>query len=110
MLQKAVADDYSRNYYGFIFSNDGTGDILTESEYNSFSVRLKMVFKVDTFFTMPQMTYDAATDYSNGYSYEQLKTLFNDTTNYYIITGGRAARARQRKQRKPRKKQKARKL
>lgn len=91
MLQKAVADDYSRNYYGFIFSNDGTGDILTESEYNSLFSQIKNGFKVDTFFTMPQMTYDAATDYSNGYSYEQLKTLFNDTTNYYIITGGRAA-------------------
>lgn len=91
MLQKAVADDYSRNYYGFIFSNDGTGDILTESEYNSLFSQIKNGFAVETFFTMPQMTYDAATDYSNGYSYEQLKTLFNDTTNYYIITGGRAA-------------------
>lgn len=90
MLQKAVADDYSRNYYGFIFSNDGTGDILTESEYNSLFSQIKNGFAIETFFTMPQMTYDAATDYSNGYSYEQLKTLFNDTTNYYIITGGRA--------------------
>lgn len=99
MLQKAVADDYSRNYYGFIFSNDGTGDILTESEYNSLFSQIKNGFKVETFFTMPQMTYDAATDYSNGYSYEQLKTLFNDTTNYYIITGDRAAETlnRQRK-------------
>lgn len=91
MLQKAVADDYSRNYYGFIFSNDGVGDILTESEYNSLFSQIKVGFKVNSFFTLPQMTYDAATDYSNGYSYEQLKKLFQDTTNYYIITGGRAA-------------------
>lgn len=91
MLQKAVADDYSRNYYGFIFSNDGVGDILTESEYNSLFSQIKNGFKVNSFFTLPQMTYDAATDYSNGYSYEQLKKLFQDTTNYYIITGGRAA-------------------
>lgn len=91
MLQKAVADDYSRNYYGFIFSNDGVGDILTENEYNSLFSQIKVGFKVNSFFTLPQMTYDAATDYSNGYSYEQLKKLFQDTTNYYIITGGRAA-------------------
>lgn len=91
MLQKAVDDDYSRNYYGFIFSNDGVGNILTESEYNSLFSQIKNGFKVNSFFTLPQMTYDAATDYSNGYSYEQLKKLFQDTTNYYIITGGRAA-------------------
>ena len=29
------------------------------------------------------MEYDEATDYSNGYSYEQLAALFSNTANYY---------------------------
>jgi len=92
MLQKNVTDDYSRRYYGFIFSNDAIGSMLTQSEYESLLKQIKGGFAVDTFYSLPQneLSYDSAKDISNGYSYTQLKTLFQNTTNYYIIKGDRA--------------------
>jgi len=81
-LQKET-DDYSRSYYGFIFSNDSTGAIMEESEYNDLFGQIKKAFSITEFYTAPQLEYDEATDYSKGYSYEQLTALFSDTMNYY---------------------------
>lgn len=89
LLQKNVAEDYSRNYYGFVFSNDGKGDIFTEDEYNSLFSQVKDGFGIKEFFSMQQLNYDASQDFSKGYSYTQFKDLFKNTTNYYIITGNR---------------------
>lgn len=82
MLQK-VTDNFSRNYYGFIFSNDNTGAIMSEAEYNDIYWQIKKVFAITEFYTAPQLNYDEATDYSKGYSYKQIVALFADTANYY---------------------------
>lgn len=81
-LQK-VTDSYSRSYYGFVFSNDSTGIIMNESAYNDLYGQIKAAFSITEFYTAPQLEYDEAKDYSNGYSYEQLAVLFADTANYY---------------------------
>lgn len=81
-LQK-VTDSYSRSYYGFVFSNDSTGAIMDEADYNDLYGQIKRAFSLTEFYTAPQLEYDEATDYSNGYSYEQLAALFSDTANYY---------------------------
>ena len=91
LLQKGVSEDYTRKYYGFVFSNDGKGDIFTEEEYSLLFSQIKSGFEIKEFFSLPQLTYDAAQDFSDGYNYKQLQELFNDTWNYYIITGNRAA-------------------
>lgn len=90
LLQKDISNSYSRQYYGFIFSNDAIGSMLTKDEYNSLFKQIKSGFEIETFFTLPQneFTYNPETDYSQGYSYSQLEALFKNTTNYYIIKGG----------------------
>lgn len=81
-LQKAT-DSYNRSYYGFVFSNDSTGAIMDEADYNDLYGQIKRAFSLTEFYTAPQLEYDEATDYSKGYSYEQLAALFSDTANYY---------------------------
>lgn len=81
-LQK-VTDSFSRSYYGFVFSNDSTGAIMEEADYNDLYGQIKRAFSITEFYTAPQLEYNEATDYSNGYSYEQLADLFSDTANYY---------------------------
>lgn len=90
MLEKSIDDNYSRDYCGFVFSNDGAGDFFSKKEYASLFNQIKEAFKVESFFTIQQLNYDASKDFSDGYSYKQLKTLFKNTTNYYIITGVRS--------------------
>lgn len=90
LLQKGVSEDHTRNYYGFVFSNDGQGDIFTEEEYDLLFGQIKSGFEINEFFSLPQLNYDAAQDFSDGYNYKQLQELFKDTWNYYIITGNRA--------------------
>jgi len=91
MLQKNITNNYSRHYYGFVFSNDAIGSMLTQREYESLLEQIKGDFLIDTFYTLPQneLSYDPTKDFSNGYSYTQLETLFQNTTNYYIIKGDR---------------------
>ena len=76
-----------RRYYGFIFSNDGTGNIITEQDYNSLVEQIKEAFTITDFYTNPQneYNYDPAVDYSKGYSYSQIETLFQNTKNYYVM-------------------------
>ena len=81
-MQK-MTDSYTRDYYGFIFSNDSAGAIIEENEYNNIFGQIKSAFSITEFYTMPQVIYDETTDYSSGYSYKQLCTLFADTANYY---------------------------
>lgn len=90
MLQKKINNDNSRNYYGFVFTNNSDGDLIGEDDYNSLLNQIKSGFAVSEFYTLPQnpISYDAAKDYSNGYSYSQLTALFNDTKNFYIIAAG----------------------
>ena len=76
-----------RRYYGFIFSNDGTGNIMTEQDYNNLVEQIKEAFTITDFYTNPQneYNYDPAVDYSKGYSYSQIETLFQNTKNYYVM-------------------------
>ncbi len=80
-------DSNHRRYYGFAFSNDSTGNIITEQEYNSLIKQIKEAFTISTFYTNPQNEayYDPAIDYSKGYSYSQIETLFKNTENYYVM-------------------------
>ena len=91
MLQKNITVDYSRKYYGFVFSNDKMGEILSEDEYNTLFNQIKDNFKVKNFYSLPQLNPDPSKDFSKGYSYKQLEELFKDTKNYYIIAGKKAA-------------------
>lgn len=56
----------------------------------TFSLWYVVIFEINEFFSLPQLNYDAAQDFSDGYNYKQLQELFKDTWNYYIITGNRA--------------------
>lgn len=93
-------DSNNRRYYGFIFSNDSTGDIITEQEYNSLVEQIKEAFAIMTFYTNPQSeyNYDPALDYSKGYSYSQIETLFQNTKNYYVMLKGQQAAEESQKQ------------
>lgn len=88
-VQNMTTDEDGRNrkYYGFIFSNDSTGSIITEREYNSLVEQIKESFAITTLYTNPQSeyNYDPAVDYSKGYSYSQIETLFQNTKNYYVM-------------------------
>lgn len=76
---------HSRIFYGFVFSNDAQGIILEQKEYENLLKQVKDSFNIKEFYTAPQIVYDEKKDYSKGYSYEQLQSLFLNTTNYYII-------------------------
>lgn len=83
-LQKSTSE-FNRNYYGFVFSNDGTGQVFTEKDYNSIYNQIRNAFSITEFYSIPQnpTAYDAMKDVSNGYSYIQFLDLFADTQNYY---------------------------
>lgn len=74
---------YSRRYYGFIFSNDSEGNIMTEADYDSLFGQIKSSFGLSEFYSAPQLEYKESEDFSKGYSYSQYETLFKDATNYY---------------------------
>lgn len=80
---ECLTDDYNRNFYGFIFSNDSTGEVMGESDYNFIFNQIKKSFSITEFYTLPQLEYDAAKDYSDGYNYDQLLQVFADVHNYY---------------------------
>lgn len=81
---------YSRRYYGFVFSNDGEGNIMEEIDYNSLFGQIKSSFGLTEFYSAPQLEYEESKDYSNGYSYSQYETLFEDATNYYGMSAEQA--------------------
>ena len=81
-LQK-VTHNYTRDFYGFVFSNDSTGTIMNEEEYNSLYGQIKDCFSITEFYSAPQVEYDESKDFSKGYSYQQFSALFSDTANYY---------------------------
>lgn len=76
-------DNYSRNYSGFVFSNDSTGKIISEKDYNDIYGQIKTAFSITKFYSAPMLEYDEAKDFSNGYSYKQFSALFADAINYY---------------------------
>ena len=88
VVQNATDEDSNhRRYYGFILSNDSMGNIIMEQEYNNLIEQIKEAFAITTFYTNPQneYNYDPALDYSKGYSYSQIETLFQNTENYYVM-------------------------
>lgn len=74
---------YSRRYYGFVFSNDSKGNIITEVDYNNLFAQIKLSFGLSEFYSAPQLEYKESEDYSKGYSYSQYEMLFKNATNYY---------------------------
>lgn len=86
------ADDYNRNFYGFIFSNDSAGEVMGENAYNFIYGQIKKSFSLTEFYTMPQLEYDEATDYSNGYNYDQLLGVFAEVQNYHGIKKNKTAK------------------
>ena len=93
-LQKEKdAEKYNRRYYGFVFSNDGTGNIMSQTDYSDLLGQIKSGFSISEFYTAPQLPgmYDEAKDFSKGYSYGQYADLFTDTANYYGMSAEQAA-------------------
>ena len=86
-LQKTT-EEFNRNYYGFVFSNDSTGNVFSEHDYNSIYKQIRSAFSITEFYSIPQnpVSYDAMKDVSDGYSYAQFLNLFADTSNYYGMT------------------------
>ena len=85
-MQRETAT-HTREYYGFVFSNDNTGDIFAEEEYNSVFDQIKSAFSLTTFYSLNSIVYDPMQDTSKGRSYAQLDGLFHNTKNYYIMSG-----------------------
>lgn len=82
---QSTTDDYNRKFYGFIFSNDSKGTVMNEEDYNYIFNQIKDSFVIKEFYTIPQMEYDAAKDYSDGYDYNQFLRVFADVQNYQGI-------------------------
>lgn len=89
---ECMTDDYNRNFYGFIFSNDSAGEVMGENAYNFIYGQIKKSFSLAEFYTMPQLEYDEATDYSNGYNYDQLLGVFAEVQNYHGIKKNKTTR------------------
>lgn len=103
MEQTTTTSD--RRWYGFVFSNDATGEIFTEKEYTYLLGQIKTNLSVSAFYTVASpdsIFYDPSQDVSQGRSYEQLAGsydaetgtqvdgLFYDTLLYYVETLGRS--------------------
>ena len=99
---ESYTNDASRQYYGFIFSNDSEGEIFKQSEYENLMSQIKTQFSVSKFYGVPGV--DPAIDYSDGRSYRQLvgdviyekegtnyfeRGLFYNTLLYYVETTDR---------------------
>lgn len=80
-----IEETHSRVYYGFVFSNDAQGELFEKEDYESLLEQIKSGFDIKEFYSPKPLNYDATKDVSNGYSYEQLESLFLPTANYYII-------------------------
>ena len=91
VLQKETAT-HTRNYSGFVFSNDNSGDIFTEEEYNSVFEQIKAAYGLTEFYDVAKnaVIYDPLQDTSNGRTYYQIEELFHNTENYYIMSGLRS--------------------
>lgn len=91
MLGTNQNEDSSRKYYIFVFSNDSTGKIMSEAEYDMLYSQIKSVYSLDGFYTAPEMSdssmVDKSKNYYNGRTYSQFEALMEDTYNYYIIHG-----------------------
>lgn len=81
-------DDHSRQYYGFIFSNDDEGELFTKNEYTDLLNQIKSASHISEFYsaTKHMLNPDPADDVSNGRSYEQMLKLFENTYLYYVET------------------------
>lgn len=93
-LQKEKDNDtYSRRYYGFVFSNDGTGEPMKEAAYNDLVGQIKKSFSLAEFYSAPQLAtnYEAEKDFSHGYAYNQFASLFENAANYYGMSAEQAA-------------------
>lgn len=89
-LQKST-EEFNRNYYGFVFSNDGTGKVFSKKDYTSIYNQIRTAFSIKEFYSVPQnpTIYDATKDVSNGYDYTQFLNLFAGTKNYYGMASQR---------------------
>lgn len=95
-LQKGKSNNtYSRRYYGFIFSNDGTGKPMSDVEYNALVGQIKKSFTLSEFYTTPQLStnYQPEKDFSHGYTYDQFASLFENAANYYGMSEEQATSA-----------------
>lgn len=90
VINEGLTEQNSRRYYGFVFSNNSIGEILSATEYSDLLGQIKDIFGLKTFYTAYQnpTLYDAEKDTSTGYSYSQFKNLFHETKNYYIVANG----------------------
>ena len=97
-LQKNTTT-FSRQFYGFIFSNNEDGDIFSEEEYNSLMDDIKTQFDITEFYSTPQIAtnYDTSKDISAGRSYNQMLTLFENTYLYYGEKTGKLNEAYEKK-------------
>lgn len=94
--------DASRSWAGFVFSNDGNGEIFKQSEYENLVSQIKKAYRISSVYRSSEDT-PAELDISNGWSYHQLacevlyedKTgettygLFYNTLLYYVMRDGR---------------------
>lgn len=89
LMEKEMWQGSFRRWYGFVFTNDGVGDIMDEEAYDDIMTQLKTEFEVTRYYTAILDTtawnYDKLVDYRYGRNYEQLSSLFGATKNYYIM-------------------------
>lgn len=90
LMEKDVWDGSFRNWYGFVFKNDGAGDVMDEVAYNDIMGQIKTEMGVTQYYTTILDTtawnYDETQDFRNGRTYDQLNQLFYNTRNFYVIT------------------------
>lgn len=101
-VMDAEVTEASRSWAGFVFSNDGTGEIFKKSEYESLFAQIKTAYHISSFYNDAWYEVPAELVVTNGWSYEQLagevlyedesgKTygLFYNTLLYYVVQDGR---------------------
>lgn len=101
LLTEAETDDSDRGFYAFVFSNEETGEIFTESEYNDLMKQIKKQFKITDFHGSLEFKIDV----TDGYTYDELVTdvlytndegkvlkrgIFYNTLMYYVTETGRS--------------------
>lgn len=102
LMDNEVTDGSDRNFNGFVFSNDDTGEIFRETEYNDIVRQLKSAYGISEF---RGGILNAELDSTNGLSYNQLvdevilrsdydgsileRGVFYKTMLYYVTVTGR---------------------
>ncbi len=88
-VEKECFNGSMRRWYGFVFSNDSKGNILSKDDFDDLMKQIKEQFGLNLFPTevadKNATNYDAEKDTRTGINYEQLLDVFDGTFQYHTM-------------------------